>query len=334
MRLRNPFLSTFALVLVLSGAAVAQQTPAPPATPAAPDAPMEFNMFFGGGSFLGVYTEEVTRENMGRFNLREPRGVAVSKVVEGSPAEKAGLRKDDVVLRFNGEDVTSVRKLTRLIGEVAPDHAARLTISRSGSEQELSITLGQRKEFHTRAFGTPLDDEGRKRLEELYGATPGAPGAFTLALGTGRRIGVGTTMLTKQLADYFNVPGGQGVLLTNVKEGSPAAKAGLKAGDVITEVDGERIEDAGDLSRAINRKTEGDITLSIIRDKSQRTIRVTPEKAEASPFFAPEMKLETAPRMGQLSAPLIRAMPRIDKINMPRIQAAPRVRSLLGTQPL
>ncbi|MBC7910368.1 MAG: PDZ domain-containing protein [Pyrinomonadaceae bacterium] len=334
MRLRNLILSAFALVLVLSGATLAQQTPAPPAAPDAPDAPMEFNMFFGGGSFLGVHTEEITRENMGRFNLREPRGVAISKVVEGSPAEKAGLRKDDVVLRFNGEEVTSVRKLTRLIGEVAPDHAARLTISRSGSEQELSVTLGQRKDYHTRSFGVPLDDEGRKRLEELYGATPGAPGAFRFALSGGRRIGVSTTMLTKQLADYFNVPGGQGVLLTNVKEGSPAAKAGLKAGDVITEVDGERIEDAGDLSRAINRKTEGDITLSITRDKSQRTIRVTPEKAEGSPLFAPEMKIETAPRMGQLSVPMIRALPKINKSTMQLIQAAPRIRALIGTQPL
>jgi S1-C subfamily serine protease len=282
---------------------------------------MDFSILIDGGSFLGIHPEEVTRENMGRFNLREPRGVAIVKVIEGSPAEKAGLRKDDVVLRFNGEEVTGVRKLNRLISEVAPDHTARVTISRNGSEQELSVTLGNRKDFSTaRVFGFPRDGEagkllGDRQLGDLYGA----PGAYMLALGSSRLIGVSTNTLTTQLADYFGVAGGKGVLITNVKEDSPAARAGIKAGDVITNVDGEAIEDAGDLSRAINRKPEGDITLTITRDKSQRTIKVTPEKGQAMPGFAPGFHFET-PRVGQIS--------------IPRIQAMPRVRALIGNRAL
>ncbi len=331
MSLRKLMLPAFALLLIPSGMIKAQQAPA---KPAAPDAPSEFTFFYNGGSFLGVYAEEVTRENMSRYNLREPRGVVITKVVEGSPAEKAGLRKDDVVLRFNGEEVTSVRKLNRLIGEVAPEHTARLTISRSGGEQELSVTLAKRNDYTTALTMPRVEGELGKAYEGLLG---NAPGGYTFALGSSRRIGVGTTALTKQLAEYFSVSGGQGVLITSVREDSPAAKAGLKAGDVITEVDGERIEDSGELSRAINRKQEGEVSLTIVRDKSQRTIRVTPEKADGMQYFNnPDFKFQTAPRIGQLSMPRIKALPRLDKIkmNLPRIEAKPRVRALIGTQPL
>ena len=91
---------------------------------------------FGGGTRLGVSVEDVTRENMNNYNLRgEPRGVAVREVLAEGPAAKAGLRKNDVILRFDGEQVSSVQKLQRLINESAQEHSARLSISREGSEQ-------------------------------------------------------------------------------------------------------------------------------------------------------------------------------------------------------
>ena len=74
------------------------------------------------------------------------------------------------------------------------------------------------------------------------------------------------------------------MLVTSVTDNGPAAKAGLKAGDVITAVDGEKIESAGDLSRAINRQKDGEVTLTMVRDKNQRTIRVTPDKTEGQLF--------------------------------------------------
>ena len=265
---------------------------------------------------------------MERYNLREARGVAVSKVVEGSPAEKAGLKKGDVVLRFNGEEVTSVRKLNRMISEVAPDRVVRLTISRNGSEQEMSITVGKREDFNT--LIAPGGELSGRLLDELKRA----PGAYTYSFGSGRRIGVSTSTLTKQLAGYFGVAGGKGLLITSVKENSPAEKAGLKAGDVIIDADGEKIEQVGDLSGAINRKSEGEITLTIVRDKSERAIRVTPEKGGAMPFLAPEFDIETAPRVGLLAIPNIQITPEVKTIVMPRIEALPRMKALIGTRPL
>ena len=80
--------------------------PGPPDAPDA-EAPRAFSFFIAGGSFLGVHVEDVSKENMGRYGMRDVRGVGVTQVLKDSPAEKAGLRKDDVILRFENDSVTS-----------------------------------------------------------------------------------------------------------------------------------------------------------------------------------------------------------------------------------
>lgn len=283
---------TFRRVLYLSVSlllttviALAQQ-PATPATPAEPATTAEpfgaFSLFVDGDGFLGVYAEEITKDNVSRYGLRDARGVGVTEVVKDSPAEKAGLRKGDVITRFDNEAVTSVRKLNRLVSEVAPDHKVTVGISRGGAEQDLSVAIGKRPSYlgtlRTMTIPHFPGVEGFPGLESMPGIE-GQSDRLVFALGNHRRIGVATTQLTKQLADYFGVADGKGVLVTSVTENSPAAKAGLKAGDVITAVDGEKVEGPGDLSRAISKQKDGDVTLTVVRDKNQRTIKVTPDKA-------------------------------------------------------
>jgi serine protease Do len=318
-------------------AAVAPAPVAPAQAPDAPEAPETFSFSFNSSdSFLGIYPEEVSAANMKQYGLSTPRGVAVGRVIKDSPAERAGLRKDDVIVRFNGEEVTGVRKLNRLIGEVAPDHAARLTILRGGAEQEISVTLTKREGF-PREFGMTVPKGELDRLGSDLGRLRDMPGRedFSMVFGHTRRLGVGAQQLTGQLADYFGVPGGRGVLITSVNEGGPAAKAGLKAGDVITAVDGASIERVSDLMRELGRKTEGEVTLQIIRDKSQRTFKLTPERSQSFDF-GPDFNI--TPQVGQLVLPKIvlpaipainisipainlRALPKIDKLTIPRIPA-------------
>src|SRR5215212_12223894 len=128
-------------IILAAGTALAQQ----PAPPAPPDEPVDqsFSILIDGGAFLGIYAENISRENMGRYHMNQVRGVGVTQVIKDSPADKAGLRKDDVVLRIDGENITSVRKLNRLVSELAPDQSVRLTFSRSGSEQEITATVGK-----------------------------------------------------------------------------------------------------------------------------------------------------------------------------------------------
>src|SRR5215216_7662903 len=137
------FLGLLSAIILAAGIALAQQ-PAPPPEP--PDEPFDqnFSFFINGDGFLGVYAENINRENMGRYHVNQVRGVGVTQVVKDSPAEKAGLRKDDVILRIDGENVSSVRKLNRLVSEMAPDQSVRISFSRGGAEQEVTATVTKR----------------------------------------------------------------------------------------------------------------------------------------------------------------------------------------------
>ena len=265
--------------------------------------------FEGGGSYLGVQTQEINKENFAKFGLTSVRGVAVEKVSENSPAAAAGLQAGDVIVRFNGEEISSARKLTRLIGEVDPDHQARVTVLRNGSEQELTATLAKRPmpkfENGNFEFRTPMP-MGRmelpamkellklKELEELknlpndgtarvFTFPDGSGKAFSWRAGGGRQIGVGVTPLGKQLAEHFGVD--SGLMISEVRENSPAAKAGLKAGDIIVEMNGKTVKGDIDLMRSINEKKDGDLILTIVRDRNRQTVTVTPEASKDGGFF-------------------------------------------------
>ena len=285
--IRKSLAFLFVGFVVVTGAEA--QTPAPGAKGEA----KTFSMFFDGdGGYLGIQTEEVTRENFAKFGLRDVRGVAIEKVLEGSPAEKAGLQKGDVIVRFAGEDVTSIRKLTRLLGEVSPDHQVTLTVVRGGTEREITATVSKRPvpKFEDGAFatipGVPFPPSAElppmPRMDQLPRfdrLPPGAPDQSMLwRFGSRRRIGVGATTLTKQLGEHFGVSAG--VMVNEVRADSPAAKAGLKAGDIIVEVDGKEIKSDSELVRAISEKKDGDVTLTIVRDRNRQTIRVTPEEVK------------------------------------------------------
>jgi len=240
-------------------------------------------------SYLGVQTKEISKENMAQYNLREVRGVAIEKVSENSPAAQAGLQTGDVILKFNGEEATSVRKLTRLIGEVAPDHQARMTILRGGTEREITVTLGKRalpnfQENNFRFENMPAlpDVSELRRIPMPQGGQTLPFGDFDKDVfvyrgGANRQIGISVTPLSEQLGEYFGITGGKGLLVSDVRENSPAAKAGLKAGDVIVEIEGKQINDTFELLHGVNEKKEGDVTLTVVRNKNRQTFRLTPE---------------------------------------------------------
>lgn len=286
------------------------------------NAPRVFSWSFeGDGSYLGVETQEVNRDNFAKFGLRDVRGVAVEKVLDNSPAQAGGLQNGDVIVRFNGDEVTSTRKLTRLISEVAPDHQAKLTVVRGGSERDLTVTLAKRPapKFENGNFewATPMPPMGSPgempkmpempdmsqlpKIPNVLQVAPGEGGVYMWSARGSRQIGVGLTPLTKQLGDYFGVADGNGLLITNVRENSPAAKVGLKAGDVIVEADGKTLKGDFDLIKLLNEKKEGDVELTIIRDRGRQTVRVTPEavKNDLTPLF------ENSDREGTVGPPTV-----------------------------
>ena len=345
---RNKLALFLALILgagaIAGGIVHAQKSTAPLALletqePSNPD--RSFSFIMSGGAFLGVGTEDISKENMGRYGMREVRGVGVTQVIKDSPAEKAGLRKDDVLLRFDGESVTSTRKLSRLVGESSADQTVRITISRSGAEQEVSATLA--KPRMADLLGASIRDDVFKSIEKSFPEmnskdwpqAQSGDGPFVFSIGANRRIGVSTQNLTKQLADYFGAKDG-GVLVTSVSENTPAAKAGLRAGDVITAIDGEKVDSAGDITRAINKKQEGEISLTVLRDRSTKTITLTPEKSKEPMILRPgtmgtrrivipSIQVPAVPAINvEIPQIVIPATPRIE-VTVPK--RAPRVRT-------
>ena len=280
-------LLTFTVISVVGSMAVTAQD-TPPATKDKVEKKVQSVLLTAPleRSYLGVQAVEITKENYAKFGLSAVRGVGVEKVAENSPASNAGLQNGDVIVRFEGEEVKSVLKLTRLISEVAPEQTAKVTVLRSGGEREFNVTLGRRE--------LPQLPMGNFRFEKtpMLPALPRMPQAqavpFPPLQGEGgdvflwrnsasRQIGVGVTALTKQLGDYFGVSEGTGLLINHVRENSPASKAGLKAGDIIVEVEGKEVKEQTDLIRALSEKKEGDVSLTIVRERNRQTVRVTPE---------------------------------------------------------
>ncbi|NNE64965.1 MAG: PDZ domain-containing protein [Pyrinomonadaceae bacterium] len=286
-------------------AAIAQEAKAPKADKKKRAESLYRIAIGGSGGFLGVELKEVSSENYQELGLSEVKGVAVRRVIEDSAAKKAGLQKGDVILAFNGERITSSRKFSRLVREVAPDHTVTLSVSRNGSEMEIPVTMGKRKgmAFSTGDFVFPdmpemPDVPGAIRVPmpprgtaPIIVAPKGEGRSF--AFFSGRYLGVGVTSLTKQLGEYFGVEGGQGLLINDVSKDSPAERAGLKAGDIIVEIDGKPVKNHFDLTGGIADKKEGDVQVTIIRDRGRQVLSVTPEKRKPGKIRFNRLKVES-----------------------------------------
>lgn len=315
----------------------AQETPTPKDEIERKAQTMVFTAPFGR-SYLGVQTVNISKENMSKFGLSAVRGVGIEKVVENSPAAQAGLQTGDVIIQFEGEEIKSVAKLTRLISEVAPEQSAKITVIRGGSEREFNVTLGKRE-----IAQFPMSGNFRFENAPMIQAFPRTPQAtqtfpvppvgeggqnfYLFRGGANRQIGVGTSPLTKQLGDYFGIAEGKGILVNSVRENSPAARAGIKAGDIIVEIDGKEVKGQIDLIRALNEKKEGDVSLTIIRDRNRQNIRVTPEVSKDNFMRFEELeKLKELQNLYQQNSNQMKFQMQTPKLApLELMQSAPRV---------
>lgn len=262
-----------------------------------------FAMPFGQGSYLGVFLEEVTPERVKELGLSEERGAIVMKVVEGGPADKAGLKENDVVVSFNGRRVDSVRELQRLLSETPAERSISIEAIRGGTRQTMSVTLSSRSNEFRLLRPELADQDAMRRAEQalkesaeahkgLQGRFPQfppdfgnfafvAPGEYNFFRGS--RLGITVESVTDQLAEYFGVKDGNGVLVSQVDENGAAAKAGLKAGDVIIAVDDEKIDSVNALLKSLSKKESGSAAVRFLRNRTEQTVNVTIEKREQRP---------------------------------------------------
>jgi len=240
-----------------------------------------------GAGWLGVSISEVTADKAKELKLSEARGVAIDQVSENSPAAKAGLQKGDVITEFNGQSVAGVLEFERFVRETPPGRTAKLSVWRSGKSQSISAVIGAAAQSEN-AAPNPFQFRGRQEGPNgFYRPEPGAPALPNFQRGfqdteQAPSLGVSAQDLSGQLGSYFGAPDGQGVLVTDVHMGSAGEKAGLKAGDVITKLDDERIHNVMELRAQLRAKRAAStVTLTILRKGTEITLTATPDKPQS-----------------------------------------------------
>lgn len=230
------------------------------------------------GGFLGVELGEVTNDTVQRLKLREERGALIEGVTSGSSAAQAGLQKDDVIVKWDGEPIESARELSRHIRETPAGRAVRLSVLRGGREIEVNAKMGERTALNVVRVTRPTP-VARVRVR---------PETAGVRVRDGVHLGAQLQSMTPQLAEYFGLSKRTGALVVFVFADSPAAKAGLKAGDVILSMGGETVENPMDLRRILTTKSEGPVELKVLRDKQEQTLTVNVEKGTRSWLLEPE----------------------------------------------
>lgn len=295
--MKNIKFGAFLLALtlaVVAAVSVAAQDSARPSTRTRPQADA-FSLRVLEGGQLGM-------------NVRDTaEGVRVEEVGPGTAAEKAGIREGDLVVEFDGERVRSAMQLTRLVRETPEGRQVAVAVMRDGKRQTLQAT----PEGRTFADGRMLD-ELQYRLRDLPREFRDLPRQFRVVppefnfrydgdrprrfqyrlpdgyapdwavpyMGSRGRLGVTVQSLTPDLEEYFGAKTG-GALVSSVAQDSAAAKAGVKAGDVITSINGRRVSDADDLTREL-RDLKGEITIIVLREKKELTLKATIDEPKGS----------------------------------------------------
>jgi serine protease Do len=272
----------------------AAQAPAPSQpTPQDQQAPRGFSLPFGqqlpalnpGGPYLGVTFQMITPEIAAQEGITGTTGALVREVTAGGPAAQAGLKPGDVVTAVNGQSVNEQNDLRARVASFKPNDEITLTVVKGtangpADQREIKVKLGERPAEQSFNFEMPfeLDENGMPKLPFGDGQPAWPEGAPAV---NGAYLGIEYELITPEVAARENITGTQGALIKTVVADSPAAKAGLTAGDVISAVDGKAVDETNNLSTIVlSHKVGDEITLTIVKGTAagptgQRDVKVT-----------------------------------------------------------
>lgn len=196
--------------------------------------------------WLGIMIQDVTPELAQSFGLSNTKGVLIADIVKEGPAEKAGLKQGDVVIRFQDKEVGDAHELSRMVAAVPSDTQVEVAVIRDGKPETIKVIVGTMPEEEQ--VVTPA------KTESPWGIT--------------------VQGLTPEMAQRFGLEeGDQGVIVSNVEFGSPAGEAGLQSGDLIKEVNRQKIQSVEDYENAVGKSKSGESLLLLIK-RDERTFYV------------------------------------------------------------
>jgi serine protease Do len=199
--------------------------------------------------WLGVTIQDITPELSQKFGLKDSKGALVGDISKGSPAEKSGMMRGDVILEFNGKEVRSVGSLRNMVSQSKVGSQVRVKILRGGKEYEMTVTIAELPKEVAGSPGEPSPENIQKN-------------AFS---------GITVMDLTREIARQLGLGANEkGVVVVKVEQGSSADDAGLKKGDVIQEIDRQKVAGLGDFNRITSSIEPGDTSLLFINRGGKR----------------------------------------------------------------
>lgn len=254
LRLRR--LWPYCLVLVsISGIALAQNNTASPKKK-----PQAI-------SWIGVITQDLNDRIVKNEKLKDDEGAYVTDVLDESPADSAGIKKHDVILEFNGKKTEDANALSKAVRKTTPGETVKCVLLRAGKQQSVSIIVGKKKMIRHDAFRRAV------------------PQFFMRAFEGQHVLGLRVIEMSEQLAEYFNAPDNEGVLVEEVTKDSHAAKAGFKAGDVILRAGKRTVDNIEDIRHELRKHEEGDkIEFEVLRKGVKKILEAEIEEAGTDHF--------------------------------------------------
>ena len=222
---------------------------------------MTFNDYNKKG-WLGVEVQDVTQRLKEKKHLTVDAGAYVSDVVDDSPAEEAGIKEGDVIVKLDDKIIDDSNDLTRSVQRIKPKTGVKVEIVRGSDKKTLSAKIGKGSTPMAYSFGFGDHDLPSLRRTPMH----------LHFFSQNEMNGLELQTMSKQLSDYFEVPDRNGLLITNVEKGSSAEKAGFKAGDVLTKISGDGLRDMDDLHEAIRDNEGKDTKCDVIRKGKPITI--------------------------------------------------------------
>ncbi len=195
--------------------------------------------------WLGVSIQSLTDELAEYYGAKDKKGALVAAVTPGDPADEAGVKAKDVIIRLNGKPVEDHRDLTRMVADIPVGNIAELVVLRNGKTKTIKVKVGKRDE---------------EQISGRDGTGKSAP--------TQNSLGIQAEEITPDMAKRYNLPETEGVIVSKLTPDGKAAESGLQAGDIIKEINHEEITSMSDYNRVMNNVKEGDTISMFIRRAS------------------------------------------------------------------
>jgi serine protease Do len=201
--------------------------------------------------WLGVYIQRLTPDMAESLSVPGKKGALVADVTKDGPAEKAGIKSGDVIVKFDGKDVNDEHELPQVVATVKPGRKVEVKVIREGKEKTISVTIGEMEAAPVRRAGSPDLTKG---------------------------LGLTVQELTPEIAKHLDIENRKGVIVTSVDPGSPSDGAGFQEGDVIRQINRQAIANASEFQKMLNKV------------KDEKTVLFLVERGDARIFLAVKNK--------------------------------------------